>query len=59
MYRIASSITTRCTLWVAEGQTIGLPAYEHAGNNSKYKGHVGSKNRYWNNSEAKNISFFA
>ena len=59
MYRISSSITTRRTLWVAEGEAIGLPAYIHAGANSKFKGHVGSKNRYRNNPEAKNISFFA
>lgn len=59
MYRIASSIKTRRTLWVAEGETIGRPAYVHAGDNSEYKGHVGSHNRYWNNPEAKNISFFA
>ena len=30
---------------LAEGETIGLPAYVHAGANSKYKGYVGSKNR--------------
>ena len=39
MFRIASSITTRTTVWVSD-DNIALPAYQHAGNNSEYKGFI-------------------
>jgi hypothetical protein len=39
MFRIASSITTRTKVWVSD-DNIALPAYQHAGNNSEYKGYI-------------------
>ena len=56
MFRIATSLTTRRTLWVSSDGTA-LPAYIHAGALSSYKGHIDSKNRYYCNPEAANISF--
>ena len=42
MFRIASSITTRTTVWVSD-DNIALPAYQHAGANSEYKGYIPRK----------------
>ena len=42
MFRIASSITTRTTVWVSD-DNIALPAYQHAGDNSEYKGYIPRK----------------
>ena len=39
MFRIASSITTRSKVWVSD-DNIALPAYQHAGDNSEYKGYI-------------------
>ena len=56
MFRIATSLSTRRTLWVSSDGTA-LPAYIHAGALSSYKGHIDSRNRYYCNPEAANISF--
>ena len=39
MFRIASSITTRSKVWISD-DNIALPAYQHAGDNSEYKGYI-------------------
>ena len=39
MFRIASSITTRTKVWVSD-DNIARPAYQHAGDNSEYKGYI-------------------
>ena len=39
MFRIASSITTRTKVWISD-DNIALPAYQHAGDNSEYKGYI-------------------
>ena len=44
------------TLWVSSDGTA-LPAYIHAGALSSYKSHIDSRNRYYCNPEAANISF--
>jgi len=54
MFRIASSITTRRTLWVCS-DNVAVPAYIHAGACSSYKG--SDPGKYRCNPEAKNISF--
>ena len=42
MFRIASSITTRTKVWISD-DNIALPAYQHAGANSEYKGYIPRK----------------
>ena len=54
MFRIASSITTRRTLWVSS-DNVAVSAYIHAGACSSYKG--SDPDKYRCNPEAKNISF--
>ena len=54
MFRIASSLSTRRTVWISENNEA-LPSYLHAGKFSSYKG---STNRYRCNPEAPRISFF-
>jgi len=55
MFRIASSLTTRRTLWVSS-DNVALPAYLHAGANSSYKGSL-NPYKYRCNPEAPNTSF--
>lgn len=42
MFRIASSITTRTKVWVSD-DNVAMPAYQHAGANSEYKGFIPQK----------------